>query len=215
MSSRIWLAQSMSMRSWAVSRRYVCSSRRLAQSEALRFSKLCLPRPPATNVQTLPTCSEHPVGGMIRIMSIYATLWKLKFPKDGDDFTGCDWIEVTAQGVPAHIGSPSPGAGYASGDPFGAFLPPPVAVDSEGDAPHLRAVVFITELTQKGTERSGQEYQSPLLVLTGEEYDKITFADLYERICSVLRGNRAPVIAQIILPDGSNEIIRHRPRPAE
>ena len=165
--------------------------------------------------QTLPTCSEHPVGGMIWTMSIYATLWTLKFPKDGDNFTGCDWIEVTAQGVPAHIGSPSPGGGYESGDPFGAFLPPPVAVDSDGDAPHIRAVVFITELTQKGTERSGQEYQSPLLILTGEEYDKITFADLYERICSVLRGNRAPVIAQIILPDGSTEIIRHRPKPAE
>ena len=152
---------------------------------------------------------------MIWIMSIYATLWKLKFPKDGDDFAGCDWIEVTAQGVPAHIGSPSPGAGYESGDPFGAFLPPPVAVDSAGDAPHMRAVVFITELTPKGTERSGQEYQSPLLILTGGEYDKITFADLYERICSALRGNRAPVIAEIILPDGSNEIIRHRPKPVE
>ncbi len=148
-------------------------------------------------------------------MSIYATLWKLKFPQEGDDFTGCDWIELTAQGVPAHIGSPSPGAGYESGDPFGAFLPPPVAVDSEGNAPHMRAVVFITELTQKGTERSGQEYQSPLLVLTGEEYDKITFTDLYERICSALRGNRAPVIAQIIFPDGSTEIIRHRPKSAE
>ena len=89
---------------------------------------------PAT-IQRLLTCSEHPGGGMIQIMSIYATLWKLKFPKDGDDFTGCDWVEVTAQGVPAHIGSPSPGAGYESVDPFGAFLPPPVAVDSDGDAP--------------------------------------------------------------------------------
>jgi hypothetical protein len=76
-------------------------------------------------------------------------------------------------------------------------------------------VVFITELTPKGTDRSGQEYQSPLLILTGEEYDKITFADLYERICFVLRGNRTPVIAQIILPGGSNEIIRHRSKPAE
>jgi hypothetical protein len=152
---------------------------------------------------------------MIRIMSIYATLWKLKFPKDGDDFTGCDWIEVTAQGVPSHIGSPSRGAGYESGDPFGAFLPPPVAVDSEGDAPHMRAVVFITEFTQKGTERSGQEYRSPLVTLTGEAYAKITFADLYERICSALRGNRLPVIAQVFLPDGSNEVIRHRPKRAE
>jgi hypothetical protein len=79
----------------------------------------------------------------------------------------------------------------------------------------MRAVVFITELTPKGTERSGQEYQSPLLILTGGEYDKITFADLYERICSALRGNRAPVIAQIIFPDGSSEIICHRPKPVE
>jgi hypothetical protein len=54
-------------------------------------------------------------------MSIYATLWKLKFPKDGDDFIGCDWIEVTAQGVPPPIGSPSPGSGYESGDPYAAF----------------------------------------------------------------------------------------------
>jgi len=112
-------------------------------------------------------------------------------------------------------GSPSPGAGCKSGDPFGAFLPPPIEVDSDGDAPHMRAVVFITELTQKGTERSAQEYQLPLLVLTGEEYNKITFSDLYERICSALRGNRAPVIAQIIRPDGSNEIIRHRPKPPQ
>lgn len=146
-------------------------------------------------------------------MSIYATLWKLKFPKDGDDFMGCDWIEVIAQGVPPHIGSQSPGAGYESGDPYGAFLPPPVAVDSDGDAPHMRAVVFLTESTQKGTELSDQEYQSPLLVLTGEEYDKITLAELHERICSALRGNRAPVVAQIVLPDGSTEIIRHDEHP--
>ena len=25
-------------------------------------------------------------------MSIYATLWALKFPKDGDDYPGCEWI---------------------------------------------------------------------------------------------------------------------------
>jgi hypothetical protein len=143
-------------------------------------------------------------------MSIYATLWTLKFPKEGDDVIGCDWIELTAQGVPAHIGSPSPGAGYDGGDPYGAFLPPPVTVDSEGDAPQLRAVVLITEFTQKGTERSGQEYQSPLLVLTGEEYAKIPFGDLHELICSVLRRNRAPVVAQVILPDGSTQTIRHR-----
>jgi hypothetical protein len=32
-------------------------------------------------------------------MSIYATLWRLKFPRYGDDHTGCEWIEVMAQGV--------------------------------------------------------------------------------------------------------------------
>jgi hypothetical protein len=145
-------------------------------------------------------------------MSIYATLWKLKFPKEGDDFTGCDWIEVIAQAVPPHLGSPSLGAGYEPDDPYGAFLPPPVAVGSEGNAPHMRAVVFITEFTQKGTERSGQEYQSPLLVLTGEEYDRITFADLHERICSALRGNRAPVVAQAFRPDGSIIVVRDWPK---
>jgi len=143
-------------------------------------------------------------------MSIYATLWKLKFPKEGDDFSGCEWIEVTAQGVPPHIGSPSPGAGYEENDPFEPFLPPPVKVDSEGDAPHLRAVVFITEFTSKGTERSGQEYQNPLLTLTGKEYSQITFAELHGRICDILRGNRAPIIAEIQNPDGSAKIIRHR-----
>ena len=28
-------------------------------------------------------------------MSIYATLWKLKFPRDGDDRPGCEWNTVT------------------------------------------------------------------------------------------------------------------------
>ena len=36
-------------------------------------------------------------------MSIYATLWMLKFPRDGDDYPGCEWITVTAQGVPVRI----------------------------------------------------------------------------------------------------------------
>jgi hypothetical protein len=42
-------------------------------------------------------------------MSIYATLWILKFPIEGDYSSDCDWIEVKAQGVPPHIGSLSPG----------------------------------------------------------------------------------------------------------
>ena len=51
-------------------------------------------------------------------MSIYATLWSLKFPKDGDDYFGCEWIKVTAQGVPSHIGSPTPRGAIPRNDAF-------------------------------------------------------------------------------------------------
>jgi hypothetical protein len=141
-------------------------------------------------------------------MSIYATLWTLKFPKEGDVHLGCDWIEVTAQGVPPHIGSPVPGLGYEDGDPYAAFLPRPVETDADGSAPFMRAVVFITEHTVKGTDRSGQEYASPLLVLTGEEYAHMSFELLHARLCDALRGSRAPVVAEILTPDGKHRIFR-------
>jgi hypothetical protein len=164
--------------------------------------------------KTVPTLSS--LQGLIflndypRRLSIYATLWKLKFPKEGNEHLGCEWIEVTAQAVPPHVGSPSPGNGYEGSDPFAAFLPPAVKTDEDGLAPHDRAVVFVTEYTIKGTERSGQEYASPLLVLTGEEYSRITFAELHRRICDALRGNRSPVVAEVLLPDGTHKIIRGR-----
>jgi len=139
-------------------------------------------------------------------MSIYATLWKLKFPKDGDDYPGCEWITVTAQGVPPHIGSPSPGSGYEDGDPFASFLPPPVHTDEDGDSKYMRAVVFVTERTPKGTPRSPQEYVKPLLVLTGEVYARMTFENLYERICQALRGNKPKVVATSLLPTGRARI---------
>ena len=91
-------------------------------------------------------------------MSIYATLWQLKFPKDGNDYLGGEWITVTAQGVPAHIGSPTPGCGYEDGDPYATFLPPPLRTDEDGEAKYMRAVIFVTENTTKGTTRSPQEY---------------------------------------------------------
>jgi hypothetical protein len=143
-------------------------------------------------------------------MSIYATLWKLKFPKEEDVHLDCEWIEVSAQAVPPHIGSPTPGNGYEKDDSFAAFLPPALETNSDGESPHDRAVVFVTEYTIKGTERSGQEYASPLLVLTGEEYSRITFDELHRRICDALRGNRSPVVAEVFLPDGKHKIIRGR-----
>ena len=144
-------------------------------------------------------------------MSIYATLWQLRFPKEGDQHLGCEWITVAAQAVPAHVGSPTPGEGYEKGDPYGAFLPPPIRTDGEGGAPYHRAVVIVTEHSLKGTERSGQEYLSPLLVLPGEEYARLTFDALRRRICDALRGNRAPIVMEVLLPDGTHEIYRERP----
>jgi hypothetical protein len=144
-------------------------------------------------------------------MSIYATLWKLRFPKEGDAHHGCDWIEVTAQAVPAHIGSPTPGCGYETGDPYAAFLPPALLTDADGDAAHDRAVVFVTEYTGKGTARSPQEYASPLLLLTGADYARLPFAELHRLICDALRANRVPVVAEVFLPDGTQRVIRDRP----
>ena len=140
-------------------------------------------------------------------MSIYATLWTLKFPQEGDSHRDCEWIEVIAQAVPAHVGSPTPGCGYEDGDPFAAFLPPAVATDAEGNAPFHRAVAIVTEHSIKGTERSGQEYVSPLLLLTGEEYAHMTFDHLYTRICNALRGDKPRVVAQYLAPGGRIQIL--------
>ncbi len=128
----------------------------------------------------------------------------------GDDHHGCDWIAVIAQAVPAHIGSPTPGCGYEDGDPYALFLPPPIETNAEGEAAFDRAVVFVTEHPLKGTTRSPQEYVSPLLVLTGQEYARITFEELHQRMCDALRGNRAPVVAEMLLPGGKHKIIRGR-----
>jgi hypothetical protein len=140
-------------------------------------------------------------------MSIYTTLWQLKFPQYGDDHTGCDWIDVIAQGVPAHIGTPTPGFGYEDGDPYAAFLPPPEVILSEEDEQTLRAVVFVTEGTPKGTARSYQEYVNPLLVLTGPEYATIPFSVLHERICDALRGGRPRLVAEFWDPDRTVRLI--------
>ena len=113
-------------------------------------------------------------------MSIYATLWHLQFPHHGDAYTGCEWVGVLAQGVPAHIGTPTPGYGYESGDPYEAFLPPALRIESGASEDDLRAVVFVVTTSKKGTARSGQEYESPLLVLTGAEYAAMPFQVLHD-----------------------------------
>jgi hypothetical protein len=110
-------------------------------------------------------------------VSIYATLWQLKIPRDGywslDDE---QWVEVYAQAVPPHIGHPRD---YPEGDPYTDFLPPPCA---DADGPLYRAVVLCDELTAKGTPEHGQQYVNPVLVLTGEEYAAARFDELLQRI---------------------------------
>jgi len=140
-------------------------------------------------------------------MSIYATLWRLKFPRDGDAFTGGEWVEVLAQGVPAHIGSTTPGCGYETEDPYAGFLPPAIAVPAEDEGLLLRAVVIVIAGTPKGTERSAQEYTKSLLVLSGEEYSSLSFGELHERICNALRGDRPRLIAESWSPEGDVKIL--------
>lgn len=145
-------------------------------------------------------------------MSIYATLWRLQFPRLGDGHTGCEWVEVWAQGVPGHIGTPSPGHGYEAGDPYADFLPPPIALAPDDQGDRLRAVVIV----RAGTPKEVQRYVDPLLVLTGEEYERSTFDDLYTRICDALRGSRPRVVMEawgaegsvrLMMGDGSSRVL--------
>lgn len=133
-------------------------------------------------------------------MSIYATLWRLRFPRYGDFHSGCEWIEVVAQGVPAFVG-----ASPEEDDPYGEFLPPPI--ESATDENEYRAIVFVTPETQKGNVGSPEEYDSPLLVLTGAEYGEISFAALHGRLCAALRGSRPKFLAQIGLTDGAVKVL--------
>ena len=132
-------------------------------------------------------------------MSIYATLWRLQFPRFGDEHTGCEWVEVWAQGVPGHIGTPTPGHGYETGDPYGDFLPPPIVLELDDHGCRLRAVVFI----RAGTPKDIQRFVDPLLVLTGEEYERSSFAELHRRLCDALRGSRPRVLMETWAGDGT------------
>ena len=114
-------------------------------------------------------------------MSIYATLWCLRFPRHGDTYPDCEWIEVWGQGVPAHIGTPTPGYGYEDGDPYAEFLPP--AVPAREDGSGLRAVVVV----RAGSRKDVQRYIDPLLVLSGQEYEAMSFDTLYQRIYDILQ----------------------------
>jgi hypothetical protein len=136
-------------------------------------------------------------------MSIYATHWILQFPRYGYAHSGCEWVEVIGQGVPTHIGTPSPGHGYESGDPYADFLPPAIPVPEDDDGTAIRAMVIV----RNGTEKVGQRYVQPLLVLSGREYVAIPFGELHDRICDALRGDRPRCVAEWFGGDGRRRLM--------
>lgn len=117
-------------------------------------------------------------------MSIYATLWEFKLPHR--HFLDEEWVSVCGQAVPAHIGHPSC---YPEGDPYAYFLPPVVKEynPETSEAPYYRAVVIVMEGRDK---KEGQRYIEPLLVLTGEEYARLTFQELFDRIEAAMPWDR-------------------------
>ena len=122
-------------------------------------------------------------------MSIYATLWKIRLPlRDWDILlvTGKGkfalqggelvpheegWVEVFCQAVPGHIGHPSQ---YLDGDPYADFLPPVV-----DDPEKYRAVVILQEGRD---EKDGQRYVDPLMTLTWDEYQALSFDAMLEKL---------------------------------
>jgi hypothetical protein len=120
-------------------------------------------------------------------MSIYATLWEIVLP--AVDTRADTWACVYAQAVPAHIGHPSH---YPDGDPYADCLPPVVQeYNPETDeAPWYRAVVIVQ---QGRSKKDIQKYVDPLLVLSGEEYAKIPFQSLLDRIRERVDWNRFAV----------------------
>ncbi len=131
-------------------------------------------------------------------MSIYATLWEIKIQRrhDFDD----EWVSAYAQAVPPHIGHPRE---YPEGDPYADFLPPVVQdYDEEYGLPY-RAVVIL----QEGREKDVQRYVDPLIVMIGEEYARIPFAELLDRIHNALGWDEG-VIGLFLRGDGTKKLIR-------
>ncbi len=141
---------------------------------------------PRSGICTTLQCCHVSLRSSSRL-SIYATLWTLKFPHQGRVRLDCDWVRVRAQRVPSHIGSPAPDLGYEDSDPYGAFLLPPPETNKHGEHEFMRAVVFVTEQTSKGTKRIPQECVDPLLVLTGKAHARLTFVELHRHLCDALR----------------------------
>jgi hypothetical protein len=78
----------------------------------------------------------------------------------------------------------------------------------------LRAVVFVEANDEKGTERNGQEYVQPLLVLTGVEYAGTPFPDLFNRLEESLARKYGASPAALVFDSGRTKKIFVRPTPS-
>jgi hypothetical protein len=105
------------------------------------------------------------------------------------------------------VGAPTPGYGYESGDPYESFLPPALRIGTEASEDDLRAVVFVTGTATKGTNRSGQEYESPLLMLSGAEYAAMSFQVLHDKLCAALRGTKPRLVLEVFSPDRNTTLV--------
>jgi hypothetical protein len=134
-------------------------------------------------------------------VSIYTTLWEIKIPLR-HSFDG-EWVMVYGQAVPAYVGHPSV---YPEGDPFADFLPPIVKeYEPETDAQYPHRAVFIVQ--EGRDEMDGQRYVDPLLVFTGEEYSRMTFQKLLDRIYTAIGWDETAIALQV-LPSGEKKTIR-------
>ena len=88
-----------------------------------------------------------------------------------------------------------------------AFLPPALRIDGRTSEDDLRAVVCVVSTSKKGTSRSGQEYESPLLVLTGAEYAVMPFQVLLDRLCTALRGDRPRLVLEVFDSDSTTTLV--------
>jgi hypothetical protein len=67
--------------------------------------------------------------------------------------------------------------------------------------------VFVVSTSKKRTARSGQEYESPLLVLTGTEYSVTPFQVLHDRLCTALRGTRLQLLLELSRSDSTRALV--------
>lgn len=110
-------------------------------------------------------------------MSIYAGGFDFQLNVTPYSFGDRNWIRITMQSVPSHIGAKW--NGYES-DIYSYFLPPTIPEELEDE--YDRAIVFCHEFDRKGTDRNGQEWHDPLLILTGKEFKEISWLEVMSRL---------------------------------